>query len=63
MKSHDAKRKRNFHCALCPKKFFDIKTLQIHIETHTGEKWYRCVFCAYAANTGHSLDSLQDNIH
>lgn len=56
LKSHDTKRKRDFHCALCSKKFFSIKSLQTHIDTHTGEKWYKCLFCTYAANTAQCLN-------
>ena len=38
-----------FQCEECGKKCRDKATLGYHINTHTGEKPYKCQYCSYSA--------------
>ena len=63
LKTHESKRRREFHCTLCSMKFFNVNTLHRHINTHTGEKRFKCVLCAFTAKTGYNLDSHLASVH
>jgi len=48
MLCHDINNSK-FQCEQCGKKFRDKVTLGYHINTHTGEKPFKCQYCSYAA--------------
>lgn len=40
----------DYPCAYCGKGFFYPSSLEKHIRTHTGEKPFKCSYCAYCAS-------------
>ena len=52
---HTPGRTRDFQCALCPARFYNIKNLRAHIQSHLREKQFKCSSCNFATHTQASL--------
>ena len=60
---HQAGRARNFHCPMCPSRFFSQKDLRGHIRTHVKERPLKCKQCKYSTFKPEDLARHERTVH
>ena len=60
---HSKLRARDFHCTLCPGRFYTAAILRKHITTHVREEQYKCSHCEFLTHSHDSLLGHQKSFH
>ena len=59
---HEMSRK-NHKCSICAKIFFNKHGLKLHMDTHSGNKPFKCTFCDMSMTLEHNLKKHIYRVH